>query len=565
MIIGKRRQWKVIFFIFLISFIVTLCFVPKATLSGIKVEFMSQSDIPIDYQLFYKIDKTDGFSEDNSLHLISKGSKKYESIVFIIPVNHVEGVRLDVGVSPGNVKIGKLEINGKSIEVSKAFILENMNQIYNVQYGKKGIYFTSTQNDPFIVFSKECSVWNKTVFYNWVFLFSIFILVFILLFILVSLILYYIKGIDKLNGFDIVFVIMFFVIIILPICKMNTAEIDIVEKRKLAVFPPIRIDNQINLQFSKQFETWLNDRFYGRHKFIALYDELRLLMQLGHYENAKAFQGTSGWLFYKMDNSVELYQNRKPFSEEECNVILNNLKLRNEWFFGHGMKYYLFVEPNKSDIYGEYYLPNINKKKGPDRIELLEDYLNDNGYGNYLYYSKKMLLNHKNEGLLYIKPDTHWSELGAYWGYQMIMEILLKDFKNIGYLSDKDIEMTLENNHQIGDLSQMLTINNNNLYDDSYFVPRPVGGYHYSVVKVEGKENKSSSYRVITKNPNKNLKVIVYRDSFFNAVIPYFSESFGEVEYIWDYTLDKDFILEEKPDLVIQEMVSRFTDSLLQQ
>ncbi|MGL5703371.1 MAG: hypothetical protein ACRCW5_09660, partial [Cetobacterium sp.] len=64
---------------------------------------------------------------------------------------------------------------------------------------------------------------------------------------------------------------------------------------------------------------------------------------------------------------------------------------------------------------------------------------------------------------------------------------------------------------------------------------------------------------VITKS-NKPLKVLVFRDSFTSAMIPYISETFGEVEYIWSHSVNahQQKIKEYKPDIVIHEMVERY-------
>ena len=68
---------------------------------------------------------------------------------------------------------------------------------------------------------------------------------------------------------------------------------------------------------------------------------------------------------------------------------------------------------------------------------------------------------------------------------------------------------------------------------------------------------------VITKS-EKKYKVLVFRDSFTEAMLPYLSETFGEVEYIWNHNFNsyQDKIREYKPDIVIHEMVERYIDVL---
>jgi hypothetical protein len=90
---------------------------------------------------------------------------------------------------------------------------------------------------------------------------------------------------------------------------------------------------------------------------------------------------------------------------------------------------------------------------------------------------------------------------------------------------------------------------------------RPVEGWdtYYRYIKNEEQQG------IITTNINKALpKVIVFRDSFFTALEPFTSSIFGETEYNWRWfnPTDKEYILENKPDIIIWEIVERSTVGL---
>ncbi|MCH2187752.1 hypothetical protein MK280_18005, partial [Myxococcota bacterium] len=53
-------------------------------------------------------------------------------------------------------------------------------------------------------------------------------------------------------------------------------------------------------------------------------------------------------------------------------------------------------------------------------------------------------------------------------------------------------------------------------------------------------------------------RAVMFRDSFANALIPYLSENFERILYIWDRDVDVAQVDIEKPDIVIQEIVGRF-------
>jgi hypothetical protein len=53
-------------------------------------------------------------------------------------------------------------------------------------------------------------------------------------------------------------------------------------------------------------------------------------------------------------------------------------------------------------------------------------------------------------------------------------------------------------------------------------------------------------------------RAVVFRDSFGNALIPFLSEHFRRVLYVWRPNLEPAFVEEEQPDVVIHEIAERF-------
>jgi hypothetical protein len=49
----------------------------------------------------------------------------------------------------------------------------------------------------------------------------------------------------------------------------------------------------------------------------------------------------------------------------------------------------------------------------------------------------------------------------------------------------------------------------------------------------------------------------VYRDSMAIPLIPMLSENFSRVAYVSSHLIDAAFVLRERPDVVIEEMVER--------
>ena len=63
-----------------------------------------------------------------------------------------------------------------------------------------------------------------------------------------------------------------------------------------------------------------------------------------------------------------------------------------------------------------------------------------------------------------------------------------------------------------------------------------------------------------TKCDTSKLRAVVFRDSFFETIIPLIAEDFNQIVYIWkqyDHAIMKELIEQQKPQIVIEEMVER--------
>lgn len=455
-------------------------------------------------------------------------------------------------------------INNESYDVTDLFP-EKLNS--GIHYSGDGLYLSGKQSQ-LLSKAMEKPIQEKT-HYDWLPILSIFVISVIIIYGLIINILYPLLtgGTWKLGS--IVYLILIFGVLLIPLLRTHVNEnVNKEENRTLAKVPAdFLAKGKINESFGKQFESWFNDRFGARKYFLLLHTTVENLISAGHVENDKAFLGQEKWLFYKGDKSVELFQNRLQFTNCQLEVIHRNLLHIKSYLSNHNCDFYVLVAPNKADVYGEYYKKGIHKVRNEDRLHFLKCYLESQQNPFKVIYPLSELNNHKSDGLMYYKTDTHWSEAGAYVGYLALMEEIRKQHPNIDFLSPNQMKYSGKNKPS-GDLTAMLNLNNKHWYDkDEYINPEPHKGFHYSVEETIPKKGGRKDYFIRTVNQNKKGKVLVFRDSFSSALIPYVSETFGEVIYIWTHDLNGNIKLveKEKPDIVIHELVSRYTQDLLQQ
>lgn len=355
------------------------------------------------------------------------------------------------------------------------------------------------------------------------------------------------------------YIFLLFLCFLFPVIGIDDKKKDDVENRNLAEKPHLIQENRLNLQFGKEFETWLGDHFYKRQEIISFYSQLNTMLNrklTNKVENNIVMMGRDNWLFYKAENSISNFQNAVLFSQEELEAIEQSLIYKKQWFQKHGIEFYVMVAPDKNRIYGEFFPKHINKLGSISKIEQLKAFLAKNGNDSIIYLYNELMAEKKN-GLLYWKTDTHWNEYGAFIGYTRLMQEIIKKFPYIQPLTQDDFTITLELPTYRQDLMCKLQIDGSLYKDTLYKTLHPKQPYTFQYIKNE-------ATKCIITHSSKPLKVIVFRDSFTTSMVPFISETFGAVEYIWTHDMKgfQEKILSDKPDIVIHVLVERFTHQI---
>lgn len=353
---------------------------------------------------------------------------------------------------------------------------------------------------------------------------------------------------------DIVFISLFFLFLFIPMSDISKAETSANENRVLRKFPTFLATAGVNLKFGKQFESWFNDRFFGRRFMMSAEEKLKGLIE-PHRGNKKVHVGKEGWLFYKGGDSLNNFANKSRLSDNQLEQGLTYLKAIDVWAKAHNKKFYYILIPDKHRIYGEYvqYIQKIR----PDSESIDNQWINhikkhSDVNAVYLYDT---LMQNKGKELLYWKEDTHWNYYGAYIGYKEIIKTLAKDYDIKPYEVDA---WQNEINPSI-DLSRIYPYG----YKDretKYKEPKPQNK-HYTCTEAE----EDGAGVVLCKNPHKKLKVFILRDSFSGGLTPYFAETFGTVKLVWRYDITSDNLAEIAADydIVILENVARAIPKIL--
>jgi len=332
------------------------------------------------------------------------------------------------------------------------------------------------------------------------------------------------KNLKNLN-FLIVFFLIFIYIPLFGLIFNIQDGLENTEKRNMAEFPkfkPIKDFGQFTDGFLKYFE----DNFGFRYTFMRFASNLKMKLFKTYPRNVdiKVLRGQGGWLFYKLGNETEDFEGRVPFLEEKIEKIVKNNKERTEKL--SPKKFYIFIPPDKTVIYSEFLPKSIYAKENIQNsriFQLLDTDLK-------VIYPKNILMQNKNKGLLYFTTDTHWTYLGAYFGYRELINAMKRDFKDIKPLDIKDFTKE-EYIYNRPDLANMVNV---------------------------GAQNTERSFKYICQNKEKsNLKVLVFGDSFYEFLDPYLRCTFKDVNFINSNTISAKIVKKINPDIVILEIVQR--------
>jgi hypothetical protein len=267
---------------------------------------------------------------------------------------------------------------------------------------------------------------------------------------------------------------------------------------------------------------------------------------LGISPSDKVLAGRDGWFYYADDYSLEDYRSLQPFREEELAQWKRVLEERQDWLAQRGAKLLLVLSCDKYVIYPEYLPTAIHRAPRPYRMEELAEYLQKNSRVPVVSL-KPALLAAKASDRLYHRTDTHWNDRGAFIGYR---EILTR----IGQqpLAYDPVEKTTEG----WDLARMMGLNDIIHEEDRQLQPR--APRHAKVVEIDRPDPTWNVGRVALEVNNSALpRLVMFRDSFGSALVPFLAEHFRRSVFLWQYDFDPQVIEKEKPDWVILLITSR--------
>ena len=363
----------------------------------------------------------------------------------------------------------------------------------------------------------------------------------------------------KTNPYIIITVILFGLLLAVPglllFALKGTQQSG--ENRALAEMPAFKFSKMD--AFPSQFDRYVNDHFPFRSLLLDLSFQYSLINHQSPIPQVVI--GKNDFLFSGKEERT-LFEGILDFPEEKMEMIVDELLERQAYYLREGIRFYVVVAPTAYEIYPEY-LPDYLQRTNETATDRFCRMMAEKTPQIPFLYLKEQLLRSKQFGRLYYKNDNHWNPLGGYYATNAILNLMHHDFPQLPDNIEGMFTLT-PYTRTSGNLGNMLVVRNRfrNLATDTDYRVSFIDSAQYALC-----ENPERKYEApagfaypweyewrYTTNQEQHPKILVIRDSYCGAVIPFLTPWFKESLFIfdaWQYGINDDIIRQEKPDIVL--------------
>ena len=340
-------------------------------------------------------------------------------------------------------------------------------------------------------------------------------------------------------------IILFLLICLVPSAGLLTGGHRISQENRRMTDKPslLKEDGTSNTDFLKDSGDYFAENFAYRNELVTGYD-LILETVFGVSGQDGVIVGKNKWLYYK--DSLDDYQGAHLLTGRQLFDVARSMAMMQDYAEKKGLRFVFTIAPDKNELYPDsmpyYYSFFRNKVNNFDGIlpELEREGVH--------YADTYTPLKDAGE-ILYHKRDSHWTNKGAAIASHIILKAVGQkhhNYANDPYKKRKDFN---------GDLNVMLYPSLPVYEANEYYDPMPDFNY-------EDDNTDYTSPKINTRSQKGEGSLIMYRDSFGNALLPFFAEAFKEAYfskaapyYLTDLeTADADVLVVERAERFLPEM-----------
>lgn len=357
----------------------------------------------------------------------------------------------------------------------------------------------------------------------------------------------------KLKDAYSIFVVMFFLMLLLPLVFINPSggAISEQENRVLAVQPNLSDLLNQPADYVRQFDEWFSDNVGFREQLINLKQKIEdfdepVQYTDGEYVYLRGQQGhryfayTDGWMIGK-------FQGKEFLTNEQLSGMASGLDDISQYLNEKGIPLIAIICPDKESVYPEYYPKSIIRGSEPIQLDIITQYLKEHTNID-VYNIKNRLVAEKENYLSYNKAMgdlTHYNRIGAFFEYLELMSHINIYFPDMKPYTFDDVDITCDEDG-VFNVSLQQEAPNIELdpgFFDNIEVNRPFTWQQRAF-----------------ENLDRSLPTILFmRDSYTDLFVDFIAPHFGNTIAIHYSNLEsfEEYITLYDPDIVVFESAER--------
>lgn len=318
----------------------------------------------------------------------------------------------------------------------------------------------------------------------------------------------------KKKVFSVIFTAACLLCCVIPFAGMAVAPSnEVIGNEQQTTLPSLnKEDGGFNEKYIQQLGDYFSTHYAFRPQIISTDAEIQS-KAFGTSNLDSVIVGKNNWLYYS--STLDNYLGRNLMTQRAIFNTINNLEITQEYLNENNVKFLFTVAPNKNTLYPENMPYYYGKKESTEsNLKNFTSSLKD----SKLNYCDLLTVLESYDEVLYHDQDSHWNNKGALIAYNEILDKLGKAHENYENANASRTKSFY------GDLGKML-------YPSTQ---QPEYNYEYDINQTYSYVTPTKSVEealITTQNDRATGGLYMYRDSFGNALLPYFANAYNSAYF----------------------------------
>lgn len=339
-------------------------------------------------------------------------------------------------------------------------------------------------------------------------------------------------------------------------------QVDVVDNRVLARFPPLSADPGAVRQFPDRFESWYADHMGLRGALVTGY---RFVTDAVLGSPDKVIVGRDDWLYLRRGIRADIetvplvrdWCGRFEFPDHQLDRWVEAITANQRWLNERGIDYLFVVPPNKMTVLPDHLPAHFECRPGTRRLEQLQQALRARSGIELVSLTGPLRRAAEQDTPIWYRTDTHWTPRGVAAGYDALLDRVQALRPSAHRITAFEVQSS---GRVLGDLGQM--VHRSDIEPDVNWSVKPEQTRSRPAPMPFPDQadayGRRSSARTI--DDPALPTAMVFHDSYFDgAMNEFLAESFRRTVFVFHGRpeINRELVKVKKPDIVIHEMVER--------